>query len=133
MEQTTNTNGEIVLSDYITIKVYDFISAKDRDVYISAFYYHGKDSLPCELLEVKEDLTLEEIYGVRNDGMYNISRKYKDYQFQNKETIELVARSILPKEMKKWIKFEQCRSINIKVHYPDSRCRILNFTLKNED
>jgi hypothetical protein len=133
LEQTTNINNEIVLSDYITIKDDNFTSTKGEGAHISVFYYHRKDTLPCELIEIKENATLDEIYDVRNTSMYDISRKYRDYQFHKKETIRFVVRSILPKEMKKWIKFEQCRCLRLKVHYPDGSSTLFDYTLQRKE
>lgn len=132
LEQTTNINGEIILSDYITVTGIDYTTKRGDSIHISAFYYHKKDSLPCELINVNEDVDLDAIYEARDNGMYDIPTEHKDYKFQKKETLRFVARSVLPKEMKKWIKFEQCRSISIKLHYPDGSSNLFEYKLEKK-
>ena len=96
-------------------KIYNCV--KNDSIRISAFYYHRKDTLPCELVYVDDEVSIDEVYSIRNEGMYNIPKEYNDYQFPKSEIVRFVVRGINPRETKKWIKFEQCRCICIKVHY----------------
>ena len=107
LEQTTNVQGEIILSDYISIKEKDYNCVKNDSIRISAFYYHRKDTLPCELVYVDDEVSIDEVYSIRNEGMYNIPKEYNDYQFPKSEIVRFVVRGINPRETKKWIKFEQ--------------------------
>ncbi len=128
LEQTININGEIVVSDYIIIC--DTTKELGTEVlYSKAWYSYKKNTIPCELIPVNEDLSIDDIYNIRNKSMSDINRDYKSYETQRQDTVRYIARGIIPKGLP-CSKFNLCRNINIEIKSNRDKKWFYSYSLK---